>query len=49
MDLAAVNGWRGDTDLKERIRYDLDYIERWSVLFDFYPMLLPFLGNKNAY
>jgi lipopolysaccharide/colanic/teichoic acid biosynthesis glycosyltransferase len=46
---AAVNGWRGDTDLKERIRYDLDYIERWSVLFDFYIMLLTFLRNKNAY
>jgi exopolysaccharide biosynthesis polyprenyl glycosylphosphotransferase len=46
---AAVNGWRGDTDLKERIRYDLDYIERWSVLFDFYIMMLTFLRNKNAY
>lgn len=46
---AAVNGWRGDTDLKERIRYDLDYIERWSILFDFYIMLLSFLRNKNAY
>jgi len=46
---AAVNGWRGDTDLKERIRYDLDYIERWSLLFDFYIMLLTFLKNKNAY
>ena len=46
---AAVNGWRGDTDLKERIRYDLDYIERWSLLFDFYIMLLTFLRNKNAY
>jgi exopolysaccharide biosynthesis polyprenyl glycosylphosphotransferase len=46
---AAVNGWRGDTDLKERIRYDLDYIERWSVLFDFYIMVLTFLRNKNAY
>lgn len=46
---AAVNGWRGDTDLQERIRYDLDYIERWSLLFDFYIMLLTFLRNKNAY
>ena len=46
---AAVNGWRGDSDLKERIRYDLDYIERWSILFDFYIMLLTFLSNKNAY
>lgn len=46
---AAVNGWRGNTDLNERIRFDLDYIERWSLLFDFYIMLLTFLRNKNAY
>ena len=46
---AAVNGWRGNTCLKERIRFDLDYIERWSLLFDFYIMLRTFIGNKNAY
>jgi exopolysaccharide biosynthesis polyprenyl glycosylphosphotransferase len=46
---AAVNGWRGNTDLNERIRFDLDYIERWSLLFDFYIMLLTFFRNKNAY
>ncbi len=46
---AAVNGWRGNTDLGERIRFDLDYIERWSLLFDFYIMLLTFARNKNAY
>jgi exopolysaccharide biosynthesis polyprenyl glycosylphosphotransferase len=46
---AAVNGWRGDTDLNERIRFDLDYIERWSLLFDAYIMLLTFSRNKNAY
>ncbi len=46
---AAVNGWRGNTDLNERIRFDLDYIERWSLLFDFYIMLLTFAQNKNAY
>jgi len=46
---AAVNGWRGNTDLNERIRFDLDYIERWSLLFDFYIMLLTFVRNKNAY
>jgi lipopolysaccharide/colanic/teichoic acid biosynthesis glycosyltransferase len=46
---AAVNGWRGNTDLAERIRFDLDYIERWSLLFDFYIMLLTFARNKNAY
>ena len=45
----AVNGWRGDTDLNECIRFDLDYIERWSLLFDAYIMLLTFARNKNAY
>jgi lipopolysaccharide/colanic/teichoic acid biosynthesis glycosyltransferase len=46
---AAVNGWRGDTNLSERIRFDLDYIERWSVMFDGYIMLLTFTRNSNAY
>lgn len=46
---AAVNGWRGDTNLSERIRFDLDYIERWSVMFDGYIMLLTFTRNRNAY
>ncbi|HMA34694.1 MAG TPA: undecaprenyl-phosphate glucose phosphotransferase [Chloroflexia bacterium] len=31
---AQVNGLRGDTSIEERTRYDLDYIERWSLLFD---------------
>jgi putative colanic acid biosynthesis UDP-glucose lipid carrier transferase len=29
-----VNDLRGDTDLRERIRYDLYYIENWSLWFD---------------
>jgi Undecaprenyl-phosphate glucose phosphotransferase len=31
---AQVNGLRGDTSIEERTRYDLDYVERWSLLFD---------------
>jgi exopolysaccharide biosynthesis polyprenyl glycosylphosphotransferase len=31
---AQVNGWRGDTDLAERIRHDIWYIENWSVWLD---------------
>ena len=31
---AQVNGWRGDTDLKKRIEYDLHYIEHWSISLD---------------
>ncbi len=31
---AQVNGLRGNTPLAERIKYDLYYIENWSLLFD---------------
>ena len=31
---AQINGLRGDTPIKERIEYDIAYIENWSPLFD---------------
>lgn len=31
---AQVHGLRGDTSLEDRLRYDLEYIDRWSLLFD---------------
>jgi lipopolysaccharide/colanic/teichoic acid biosynthesis glycosyltransferase len=31
---AQVNGLRGDTSIVERTRYDLWYIENWSLLLD---------------
>ena len=31
---AQINGWRGDTDLHERIKHDLHYVSNWSVWFD---------------
>ena len=31
---AQVNGFRGDTSIEERIKYDLYYIENWSLAFD---------------
>jgi exopolysaccharide biosynthesis polyprenyl glycosylphosphotransferase len=31
---AQVNGLRGDTSIDERTRYDLYYVENWSLLFD---------------
>ena len=31
---AQVNGLRGDTDIAERIRYDIWYIENWTVALD---------------
>ena len=32
---AQVNGLRGDTSIEDRIKYDLYYIENWSLAFDF--------------
>ncbi|MBW6453364.1 MAG: undecaprenyl-phosphate glucose phosphotransferase [Methyloprofundus sp.] len=31
---AQVNGWRGDTCLQTRVKYDLYYVEHWSIWFD---------------
>lgn len=49
---AQVNGYRGDTSISERIKFDLYYIENWSVGLDLKILLLTvFKGfvNKNAY
>lgn len=32
---AQVNGLKGDTSISERVRYDMYYIENWSLVFDF--------------
>jgi exopolysaccharide biosynthesis polyprenyl glycosylphosphotransferase len=45
---AQVNGLRGDTDLSERIRHDLFYIDNWSVLLDVQTMFLTIFKHKNA-
>jgi exopolysaccharide biosynthesis polyprenyl glycosylphosphotransferase len=31
---AQVNGLKGDTSIAKRVRYDMFYIENWSLLFD---------------
>ncbi|MBC8009324.1 MAG: sugar transferase [Burkholderiales bacterium] len=46
---AQVNGLRGNTSLVDRIKYDLYYIENWSVWFDLQIMLLTFVKRDNAY
>jgi exopolysaccharide biosynthesis polyprenyl glycosylphosphotransferase len=46
---SQVNGLRGDTDLAERISYDLYYVEHWNLLFDLRTMFLTFFGNRNAH
>jgi len=50
---AQVNGLRGDTSIIERTKYDLYYIENWSLLFDvkiiLRTVLNQFRGDRNAY
>jgi exopolysaccharide biosynthesis polyprenyl glycosylphosphotransferase len=49
---AQVNGWRGNTSIEERIKFDLFYIRNYSLLFDIKIMLLTFIKgfiHKNAY
>lgn len=49
---AQVHGWRGDTDLKTRIEYDLYYIENWSLWLDLKIIFMTILKgfvNQNAY
>lgn len=45
---AAVNGLRGDTDISERIRYDLYYMENWSLALDFQIIIMTFFNYKGA-
>lgn len=46
---AQVQGWRGDTDLGERIKCDLWYLENWNVVLDMEIMLMTFFKRDNAY
>lgn len=49
---AQINGLRGNTSIKDRIDYDLYYIENWSLLFDLKILVRTALGgflSKNAY
>ena len=50
---AQVNGLRGDTSIVERTKYDLYYIENWSLSFDIKIILRTavnlFRRNGNAY
>ncbi|WP_281777003.1 undecaprenyl-phosphate glucose phosphotransferase [Polynucleobacter sp. KF022] len=49
---AQIHGWRGDTDLKTRIEYDIYYIENWSLWLDIRIIVMTiFKGfiNKHAY
>ena len=54
---AQVNGWRGETQtidkMESRIKYDLEYINNWSLILDFKIILKTVSRNvlfsKNAY
>ena len=52
---AQVNGLRGETDIPEkmraRIKYDVYYIENWSLMFDAKILLMtvPAVFQRNAY
>ena len=50
---AQVNGLRGDTSIVERTKYDLYYIENWSLLFDVKIILRTLInstrGDRHAY
>ncbi len=53
---AQINGWRGETDthekLEQRVKHDLDYIDRWSLGLDLYILAktpLALLKSENAY
>jgi len=49
---AQVNGLRGDTSIAERTKYDLWYIENWSLLLDIKILIRTFFNlfhSPNAY
>jgi exopolysaccharide biosynthesis polyprenyl glycosylphosphotransferase len=49
---AQVNGLRGNTSIEERTKYDLFYVENWSLAFDIKILLLTlkdWFSPKNAY
>lgn len=46
---AQVNGLRGNTSIEERTRYDLFYIENWSMFLDVKILFMTLFAFKNAY
>lgn len=43
---AQVNGLRGDTSIKMRIKYDMFYLENWSLLLDIKIVLLTLFSRR---
>lgn len=44
---AQVHGLRGDTSIQQRLRYDLYYIENWSLWLDMKIIIMTFFGSKR--
>jgi exopolysaccharide biosynthesis polyprenyl glycosylphosphotransferase len=48
--LAQVNGYRGNTSIKKRIEYDIQYVENWTFSLDLKIMFQTAFGRgANAY
>ncbi len=45
---AQIHGLRGNTDLGERINYDVWYLENWSLILDLQIMGMTFFKRHNA-
>jgi putative colanic acid biosysnthesis UDP-glucose lipid carrier transferase len=49
---AQVNGWRGETPdvswMEKRVKFDLQYIQRWTLLWDLKIILLTMFGRKKS-
>ena len=46
---AQIHGLRGNTSLEERIKYDLYYMENWTLMMDVEILFATLFAFKNAY
>ena len=46
---AQVNGLRGNTSIEERTKFDLYYIENWSLWLDIKILFMTLFARRNAY
>lgn len=42
---AQVNGYRRDTSIEKRIKFDLEYIEHWTLFFDIKIIFMTIFGG----